>query len=505
MDLQAGQTFWTRLFQRLGVVSSVYQFLRRVRRELKDTAIRVEEYNDIGKYLSQWVLSGVVLGENTDKNGLLYVKITMVGIYLTDVKVELFTDSPRTSGLVASGTILAGSLPGICTLTEENSSGISGSIHVAASTAATDEIWLRPKIGMLGQIQNLPIDDSIDGYFIADMEARLTNVVNNIGSALSVVESFARTYMWPYIARKIDTGKSGVRDMTAQANAGVVSENWQEILKEFYDTLHDETDPGRQWWGTFGLAMTPITWDADNVGKGKLSGWPFMPAAIGMYRWGQSMVVTFECVSASIGLEAFQVVGRTYDGASYRAEQRLTIDKSWLSPILGITGFTITHDPVDSGAEANHFSNWQVLGVLDSNSDGGKLYCTISGGGTVVDFYSDSGRTVKVASGAISGGQLSISEFNGSGISGNATVTGTPADGNGLEIDIKPFAVGDKFYANQVVTEVDQGRIEQGGEYLDALMGVVKFYPQPGFGPAPIDEEVGDRGFSGLSTEIGTV
>lgn len=515
MDLAAGQNFWTNLFQKIGVVSSVYQLLRRIRRELKESEILIEKYNDPNEFITAISLSGVVLGKyetglelrhcNTDENGLVYVKIIdNVG----DFDIEIYNNSARTDGagvddkLIASVAAVAAA--GTGTLAEENNSGVSGSVTISAGVAADAIVWLRPKIGLPKQIQDLPIDDNIDSSFIVDMESNLTNVVNNIGTSLTFIESFMRKYMWPYIAKKITTGKNTVSNVSTEVTSGVVTEKWQEILEDFADAMKDETAPGVQYYGTLiGAPADPVVFDADNIGAGK-SYTPY-DVAIPTYPWMQSMVLTFECTATTIGSEEFKVVGRAQDGSAITAEQRLVVDKNWLSLALGISGLTVVHEPADSGTEAAEFSAWFLFGVTSSNSDDGKLYGMVSGVGTVVKFYSDAGMaaSTQVAAGAIAANVLTITEYNDSGISGYA-VSAAPAD-NDINVDIKPFSLKDKFYATLVVTESDDGIIGEGGFYLDALMGVFKFLPRDDTGVALIDQEVGDRGFSGLSTEVGTV
>ena len=74
-------------------------------------------------------------GSNTD-NGVLYGKISVDG---SDNVVELYTDSARSTGLVASGTDTS-KAGGDISLTAENTSGLTATINIDASASA-DATW----------------------------------------------------------------------------------------------------------------------------------------------------------------------------------------------------------------------------------------------------------------------------------------------------------------------------------------------------------------------------
>jgi hypothetical protein len=501
MDLQAGQLFWNYLFQYIGRVASLYHFMKRIREELRSTEVIVEEFYDPNEYLSLWTLEGVALGQldgslsgeelrynNTDKDGLLYVKIVANG-YNWDVEVYNNANRQQVAAsekLVCKATNVVAGATG--TLSEQNNSGMSGSVKLDAGVGADSTIWIRPKVALLAQINTLPIVDDNDAKFVENMQSVLTNMANRLGSAVSDVESFARTYLIPYVGQKIKSGENTL-DASEVSTESVITTTLNGIISDLADAMADETVPGAQSFVQSGSVAGAVVWDGDNIGKGKA--WPaFVPVPD---PWAIPGVVTFRCVAETIGSEQFQAKLMADDGSKITAGKRLTIDKAWHSLDIGLPLNALTHDPVDSGAEADHFSNWLLYGITADYSDEGKLYCVISGSGTTVDFYSDSARTVQVASGTIAAGTLTIVEFGSSGISGQATVTGTPADGNGLDVDLKPFKLEDKFYVT-LPNDPDA--------YLGGFFGLFKANIGVIIAPGTIDKEVANRGYSGLKTQL---
>ncbi len=89
------------------------------------------EANDGGDQLSYWKLPGIDLAANTGAAGKIYVELSDTA---GTRKVSLYSDSAKTA-LVAEGTLVG---DGTVTLTEQNSSGLSGSVIVAYTTGDLD-------------------------------------------------------------------------------------------------------------------------------------------------------------------------------------------------------------------------------------------------------------------------------------------------------------------------------------------------------------------------------
>jgi len=87
--------------------------------------------------LSDWSLNGVDRGTNTDSDGRLYVDVTESGGTYT---VSLYKD-PQRGNKVAEGST-GGSLPAAVTLSEQNSSGMAGSVDLDSYTDDDTDIVL---------------------------------------------------------------------------------------------------------------------------------------------------------------------------------------------------------------------------------------------------------------------------------------------------------------------------------------------------------------------------
>lgn len=89
------------------------------------------ETGDDAGVLSAWVLTGVRPGFNTDTSFQLYVKLEDEVPGAGQARVSLYSDSARTA-LVAQGSAANGAS---CTLAEQNSSGLSGTVTLGTVSA----------------------------------------------------------------------------------------------------------------------------------------------------------------------------------------------------------------------------------------------------------------------------------------------------------------------------------------------------------------------------------
>jgi len=93
-----------------------------------------EESGDENEQLDDWLITGIVLGTNTDADGKIYAELVEDPPASGTYRLSLYSDSARTNK-VAEGTITGN---GRLSFTEENSSGISGSVDVAYTADDTD-------------------------------------------------------------------------------------------------------------------------------------------------------------------------------------------------------------------------------------------------------------------------------------------------------------------------------------------------------------------------------
>ncbi len=117
-----------------GYNDSVYTFTN----GSKDTSVVVQETSaDVNNVFSAWNLTGVSIGENTGKNGELYVKAVNNGTPdKPNISLEFYTqplDKARPSDKVATGTYSQSSSGGTVNLEPANGSGLSGTVGIVLS------------------------------------------------------------------------------------------------------------------------------------------------------------------------------------------------------------------------------------------------------------------------------------------------------------------------------------------------------------------------------------
>lgn len=98
----------------------------------------ITEANDGGTALSTWVLAGVRPGFNTDSAWKIYVTLTDETPGAGEARVSLYSDAARTA-LVAQGSAANNNT---VTLAEQNNSGLSGTVALAAPSATDSDIEL---------------------------------------------------------------------------------------------------------------------------------------------------------------------------------------------------------------------------------------------------------------------------------------------------------------------------------------------------------------------------
>jgi hypothetical protein len=111
--------------------------------------------NDLTPVLAQWRFAGAIWSRNTDKDGLVYIRVKNFVTNLLVSEVEVYRNSARTV-LVAAGQakVLAGNRQ--VRLVAKNASGLSGSVTVSGFSADNTDVSvaLFPKL-LLWRLRNL--------------------------------------------------------------------------------------------------------------------------------------------------------------------------------------------------------------------------------------------------------------------------------------------------------------------------------------------------------------
>ena len=111
------------------------------------TAGLINEEDDGADVVESWTLNGVELGKNTDAEGRMHVKMVSdnAAAVPPTFHVEVYKDADMTK-LVAKSAI--GSEGQTVTLSEQNTSGLAGTINLGDNLSETSGITLRPQLGV---------------------------------------------------------------------------------------------------------------------------------------------------------------------------------------------------------------------------------------------------------------------------------------------------------------------------------------------------------------------
>ena len=132
-----------------GYNDSVYSFTNGAK---PDSIVIQETSQDPNNRFSEWRLAGLNKGSNTGPNGELYVRATNRGTPANpEIYVEVFScpvDKAKASDRVATGVLKNGTSGGTVVLSEDNDSGLSGTVGVILpSTVSEATISLKVDFG----------------------------------------------------------------------------------------------------------------------------------------------------------------------------------------------------------------------------------------------------------------------------------------------------------------------------------------------------------------------
>lgn len=468
-DLALGQPAWDKLFREKGFFFAIVRVLRDLERRFADERNReqVVEENDINGFTSNWALSGVDIGTNTDEDALLYVRITDENPGAGQALVELYKATGGGAGdLVATGSANDGAT---VTLAAANSSGITGTVDIGTVNASESDDNHRLRIFPDFAIRARQLFDFSEDGHQAALDAALDafeEVREVIAGARDTILSAMDIWLDKRLGSTMkasDPESGNLRVGKSVSNvSGVVTSKFVGLLEILRDNMEDETTPAAQTVIKATVSAGAGAFDGGNDGKGTA-------AAATLYEFAQDGLITFVCVDDTIGAEKFAASQRLDDtNEVLRAEQRLQVKKAWASPRLGVQSLTVVRTLSLSGA-ANDFGvvgDWSIDGEDEGSTDGGTIYLQIeesSGGGTFrVNGYSDSARTNKVfTTDYVAAGATPAIQAVGSNLSGTAKVGAAPTDTNTGSINLQVFkkqntaGVPDKFTVD--ITRSDAG------------------------------------------------
>lgn len=470
-NLGKGQTAWSKLFREFGLPLGADKLLCDVERKFSASRGRIQivEENDTLASTSLWALSGVVIGTNTDEDGLLYVRITdgspnTVNVYKTT--------GGGSGDKVATGT---GSDGATVTLSASNSSGITGTVKLATIGANETDDLHRLRILPDWTVRARSVFDLSEpehADLLREWGIMCQKIENDIRTARGRVAAFVGTLMSGRIGSFNRSGETTAisRDTISDENA--IETVFTGLLETMRDNMADETTPSAQTILKRTVSAGSASFDASNQGLGALS----TPT---MAEWAGDGLITFTCVDGTIGSEKFKVTQRLdVTGESREADNYLTVKRAFADPTLGITATTLTRTHSFTGS-SNDISttsgDWTFNGESSANTNDGILYLKVTGsaGAWVVSAYTSTTYDTSVRVFAATAGSAGATvAFSGSGMTGTLKIGSSPTSGNTATVNLNPFRTnGTNGVPDKITVDVTVTRLGEFQERLTDLFG----------------------------------
>lgn len=387
-DLLKGQPVWTKLGNEFALPLGVIKWLRDVERRLDGSRNRtqvVDEQTPVS-VMSTWAFSGVATGgqnPNTDPGAILYPRALKDTPGAGNVTVNVYS-APGASGLVAQGVIMAP--PGVCALTAQNGSGLSGSVAVSANPSASEtndahilrvfQDWYLRSNTLFDLSE--PEHGALKNRFEAALDAARGDVLNAIAQLAAFLNTFETTRLANFTG---SSSSSSPISLTTKNSNGAVTTNYVGVLEDTRKDMVDETSPAAQAVVKNTVSAGAVAFDNENQGLGAI-------ATPTLEQWSEDGPVTGVCTDDTFGFEKFQITQRTrLGGLSIQAQQPLQIKQSFADPNIGIKSMTLVRTiTFGGGALSTDFgsaSSWSINGENAGNTAAGDIFMKViaAGGG----------------------------------------------------------------------------------------------------------------------------
>src|SRR3990172_5077887 len=213
LDLSASEA--TALFEKLGVEIAIISELEDAYRKAKFVRTLIEENNDINNNLESWTLNGININENTDPDALLYVDLKAG----TPNTVQIYKASIlSSSNLVVSG-VLSG--VGLLTFTEQNNSGITGTVTLAGAIASNNDIILTVLDDYAKRLADVytEADENTNGQLTLSQDNLRDTVRSQFSTVMQsrfsfFINTFIDDFLADYMAMSLDERAQGFVNRT---------------------------------------------------------------------------------------------------------------------------------------------------------------------------------------------------------------------------------------------------------------------------------------------------
>ena len=441
VDLKKTQAEWTALFKEfIQYARPLNQFIKLRRRYVEDRN-RVLEQFDVDQFTSNWKLSGVERGINSTEDAQLFVKIDDETPGAGQAQIGLYKDS----GLGAPDLVAEGDAADSSTLTlvEQNNSGISGTVDIGVVTASSTDRVLAVDIDEPLKARTAFEKDRVGNIALTAFLAQLTTIAANILSTSVTLKadlenSFIRRRISDFLQSATTVIASSSDDLDTNGDVVVTLSG---LLEELADAMDDESVAPKQFVKPNVVTVDPAEFDPDNVGLGAM-------VTISTTENAPSGTMIFTCTTGvpdSLS-ETLGVVEKLVGGQTLVPQQSLTIKKEWESSVLGVR-LRLDRQITDVNDGSSQVGTYIINGETVDNTDKGDIYQDLTdiAGTRTLDWYKDVARTLLVATGTrVGDGVITMSEANGSGLSGSAVIAFT-VDDIDMIVKLNPFAEGDKI------------------------------------------------------------
>jgi len=428
MDYGLSSSDWDRFWQWLEIFVIAVRKVKELRRFFAEDYVDLEEYGDVDDQLSSWSLSGVQFDKNTDEKGQIYVKVyydSGGGEY----QVTLYKDAAMNNAVAYGAT---NSTPGTVTLSEQNDSGLSGSVYLDYSADTTD-VYLKVKPSasrMLAWLGEHRWDKEVE--LQKQSQDTFSSAAATLGTLRDTLAALLDQFLYCW-ADVVQSPESMLNDYTVDSDAAEA--DFDGIAGDLADAMSDDSES----FGQVSFSIT-TTADADNQGQGTVSA--------EMYHFQEDEAeIHLECTDETIGSETFSVSRVLSDGTREDSSYSLTMHQTFVDPAIGVKSLSITRTITDENDAGNHFQDWSVSGETSDNTDNGDLYCKWTESTKKLEIFKDAGRTQKVAEGTGEGSfPMTITCTGNAGLTVQVTVASDPgADNDELIVHLNCFKTGDRF------------------------------------------------------------
>lgn len=480
-DLGLSQGAFDLRWKRYGLILAMRHYLKDVRDKFDPSHPREQlvEMNNTNGFTSNWVLTGLSLGVNTDAAGRLWVFIADETPWTDEATVSIYKNSGAGSGnLVAEGS---GGNGTTVILVEQNNSGLSGTVDLGVVTiseaAALHYLVALPDFALQalrvfnGDLASDSTMRTLCEVLLRQAWAAIDQVMRLVTGDRSndgLLRQFYVQEMGPFMEASGDTTAiQPFADVDVVNDEGVVYPVFSGFQEQLRLNMADNSTAQTVLKNVV-AAATPV-FDSNNQGLGAMT----TPTCTESARGG---LVLFEVTDPTIGKEKFSVSQRvTATGEIRSSTFPLQIKKTWGDAALGLEGVTVTRTlslPVGSDNDFKDVPTaWSIDGESAKNTDDGDIYLQVvaSGSNWIINGYKAPGRLtgdrVFTTAATAAGGTVAMQAMNSSGLSGEIKVGSSPTTTNTGTLRLNVFrkrnANGTTDKVTVVVTETSRGVIQR--------------------------------------------